>query len=138
MTPDLETVGRFDFGGRLRSPMTAHPKMDPVTGEMLFFGYDIMGPPWLRYHVVDASGNWCPARTSTSAGRSMVHDFAITEHHVVFLDLPVVFDLDLLGQRPFPAAWQPEYGRGSASCPAMAATPTCAGSTSSSATSSTR
>jgi carotenoid cleavage dioxygenase len=40
----------------------------------------------------------------------MVHDFAITEHNIVFFDLPVVFDLNLLGQRPFPARWDPEYG----------------------------
>ena len=36
--------------------MTAHPKIDPVTGEMLFFGYDIFGPPYLRFHVADRSG----------------------------------------------------------------------------------
>ena len=68
--PDLSTVGRYDFGGKLRSPMTAHPKIDPVTGEMLFFGYDIMGPPWLRYHVVDRDRRRsCAARTSTSRDR---------------------------------------------------------------------
>jgi carotenoid cleavage dioxygenase len=40
----------------------------------------------------------------------MVHDFAITERHVVFFDLPVVFDFDLVGKRPFPAEWRPDYG----------------------------
>ena len=53
--PDLSTVGPVDFGGRLRTPLTAHPKLDPVTGEMLFFGYDLFGPPYLRYHVIDAA-----------------------------------------------------------------------------------
>ena len=53
---DLSTIGRNDFGGALRSAMTAHPKYDPLTGELVFFGYDIMGPPWLRYHVLDADG----------------------------------------------------------------------------------
>ena len=110
MTPQLETVGRYDFGGKLRSAMTAHPKMDPVTGEMLFFGYDVMGPPWLRYHVVDASGALVRSEDIAIQGASMAHDFAITEHYVVFFDLPVVFDLNLLGQQPFPAAWQPDYG----------------------------
>lgn len=108
--PDLTTVGRNDFGGKLRSPMTAHPKIDPVTGEMHFFGYDIMGPPWLRYHVIDASGALVRSEDIDIAGPSMVHDFAITERNIVFFDLPVVFDLDLLGQRPFPAKWDPEYG----------------------------
>jgi carotenoid cleavage dioxygenase len=108
--PDLSTVGRYDFGGKLRSPMTAHPKMDPVTGEMLFFGYDPFGPPWLRYHVVDAAGTLVRSEDIDIRGPSMVHDFAITERHVVFFDLPVVFDFDLVGKRPFPAAWKPEYG----------------------------
>jgi carotenoid cleavage dioxygenase len=108
--PDLSTVGRYDFGGKLRSAMTAHPKVDPVTGEMHFFGYDIMGPPWLRYHVANADGELVRSEDIDIQGPAMVHDFAITERNVVFLDLPVVFDLDLLDKRPFPAAWKPDYG----------------------------
>jgi carotenoid cleavage dioxygenase len=108
--PDLTTVGRYDFGGKLRSAMTAHPKIDPVTGEMLFFGYDAFGPPWLRYHVVNANGELVRSEDIDIKGPSMVHDFAITERNVVFLDLPVVFDFDLVGKRPFPAQWKPDYG----------------------------
>jgi carotenoid cleavage oxygenase len=107
---DLTTVGRYDYDGKLRSPMTAHPKFDPVTEEMHFFGYDIAGPPWLRYHVADASGALVRSEDIDIAGPSMVHDFVITEGHVVFFDLPVVFDFDLLGKQPFPAKWDPEYG----------------------------
>ncbi len=106
---DLSTVGRYDFGGKLRSPMTAHPKMDPRTGEMVFFGYDITGPPWLRYHVVDASGALVRTEAITIGGPAMVHDFAITETHVVWFDLPVVYDFSLLGKRPFPAEWKADY-----------------------------
>ncbi len=108
--PDLSTVGRYDFGGKLHSPMTAHPKMDPVTGEMLFFGYDPFGPPWLRYHVVNAAGELVRSEDIDIQGPSMVHDFAITERNIVFFDLPVVFDFDLVGKRPFPAEWKPDYG----------------------------
>lgn len=108
--PDLSTVGRYDFDGRLRSSMTAHPKIDPVTGEMLFFGYDVMGPPWLRYHVVDRHGALVRSEEIDIRGPAMVHDFAITERHVVFFDLPVVFDLGLVGKQPFPFEWRPGYG----------------------------
>jgi carotenoid cleavage dioxygenase len=110
VAPDLTTIGRYDFGGKLRSAMTAHPKVDPSTGEMLFFGYDPFGPPWLRYHVANADGELVRSEDIDIRGPSMVHDFAITERNVVFLDLPVVFDFDLVGKRPFPAEWKPEYG----------------------------
>ena len=106
----LKTIGRYDFGGALRSPMTAHPKIDPVTGEMLFFGYDLFGPPYLRFHVADRHGKLVLSKEITIPRATMMHDFAITERHVVFLDLPVVYDLSTFGKRPFPAQWKPEYG----------------------------
>jgi carotenoid cleavage dioxygenase len=107
--PDLRTIGRCDFDGALRSPMTAHPKLDPLTGELVFFGYDVMGPPWLRYHVLDARGVLVTSEAITIGGPAMMHDFAITSSRVVWLDLPVVYDLSTLGQRPFPARWDPDY-----------------------------
>src|SRR6202035_3414346 len=39
VTPELDTVGCYDFDGRLTTAMTAHPKLDPVNGELHFFGY---------------------------------------------------------------------------------------------------
>jgi carotenoid cleavage dioxygenase-like enzyme len=106
----LATRGRFDFGGRLRSSMTAHPHTDPVTGEMCFFGYDVLGPPFLRYHVADSSGELVHSADIEVGAPTMMHDFAITATRSIFLDLPVVFDLALVGVRPFPAMWKPEYG----------------------------
>ncbi|HEU0145402.1 MAG TPA: carotenoid oxygenase family protein, partial [Bradyrhizobium sp.] len=40
----LATRGYHDYDGRLRGAFTAHPKTDPVTGEMVFFGYNASGP----------------------------------------------------------------------------------------------
>jgi carotenoid cleavage dioxygenase len=107
---ELRTRGRYDFGGKLSSSMTAHPHMDPISGEMCFFGYEVAGPPFLRYHVADAAGALIHSAEIEIPGPSMMHDFAITETRSVFLDLPVVFDLAWLGTRPFPAGWKPEYG----------------------------
>ena len=104
---DATTVGRFDFDGALRSSMTAHPKIDPRTGELHFFGYNIFGPPYLRYHVADAAGNLLQTEPISLRGPSMVHDFAITESHVIWLDLPVVFSPS---PERFPYTWQPDYG----------------------------
>src|SRR3954470_9450164 len=110
LSPELETLGRFDFGGKLRSPMTAHPKIDPVTGEMLFFGYNIFGPPYVRYHVADRNGDLVKTEDITFAGPVMVHDFNITENYVVWMDLPVVFDMEMAMQGFFPFKWDDDYG----------------------------
>ena len=32
----LDSIGPHRYGGKLKGPMTAHPKIDPETGEMLF------------------------------------------------------------------------------------------------------
>jgi carotenoid cleavage dioxygenase len=108
---DLNTLGRWDYNGALRSAMTAHPKVDPETGELLFFGYDIFGPPYLRFHVADASGALVRSEAIDIPGPAMIHDFAITKDHVVFFDLPVVFDMDLVASGMFPFGWKPDtYG----------------------------
>ncbi|MEU6171579.1 carotenoid oxygenase family protein [Streptantibioticus parmotrematis] len=108
VTPDLDTVGPCDFGGRLTTAMTAHPKEDPVTGELLFFGYSPV-PPYLTYHRLSAAGELVESRQVEVPAGTMMHDFAITEHYVVWMDLPVVFDLTLLGQG-MPTRWDDGYG----------------------------
>jgi carotenoid cleavage dioxygenase-like enzyme len=44
MTPELATVGRYDFGGALPLGTYAHPKIDPVTGELVVFRYGLEEP----------------------------------------------------------------------------------------------
>jgi carotenoid cleavage dioxygenase len=105
----LETVGLYDFGGKLMGPMTAHPKLDPETGEMLFFGYAPF-PPYLQYHVADARGTLLRSEAIDVAWPSMMHDFAITRDYVIFLLCPVVFSLENLAERGSIFSWQPERG----------------------------
>ena len=92
LTADLETVGAYDFGGKLTSAMTAHPKQDPVTGELHFFASSPF-PPYLLHHVASADGQVLRSREVPGAGAALKHDFAITEHHVVFLEGSVTFDM---------------------------------------------
>jgi len=87
---DLSTVGAHDFEGQLTTNMTAHPKIDAQTGEMHFFGYNF-AEPYLTYLVADAAGQLQRTVPITLPAPSMVHDFAITEQSVLFLDLAVVF-----------------------------------------------
>jgi carotenoid cleavage dioxygenase len=109
VTAELDTVGPCDFGGRLTTAMTAHPKQDPQTGELHFFGYGAL-PPYLTYHVLDAAGELVRSREVAVAGPTMMHDFAITAGHVIWLDLPVVFDPALIGRERIPYRWDDAHG----------------------------
>ncbi|MGI8331714.1 carotenoid oxygenase family protein [Actinomadura scrupuli] len=108
VTPELETVGPCDFDGRLTTAMTAHPRCDPATGELHFFGYGAR-PPYLTYHRLDADGRLAHSREIAVPAGTMMHDFAITEHHVVWLDLPVTFQHRLIGTA-MPYRWDDRYG----------------------------
>jgi len=109
VTGELATVGCYDFGGRLTTAMTAHPKTCPVTGELHFFGY-AFAPPFLTYHRVDASGALVQSEVIEGPGPSMMHDFAITEKNVIFMDLPIVFSPEDAMEGRFPYAWSDDYG----------------------------
>jgi len=108
--PDtLETIGEYDFDTRLIGPMTAHPKMDPETGEMLFFGYSPF-PPYLQYHVAGPDGALARSEVIDVAWPSMIHDFAVTRDHVVFILCPLVFSFENLAERGGAFSWEPERG----------------------------
>ena len=109
VTGELETLGPYDFGGRLDTAMTAHPKLCPTTGELHFFGY-AFAPPFLTYHRADAAGKLVQSEVIEVPGPTMIHDFAITRGRVVFMDLPVVFDPALVAEGRFPYRWSDEYG----------------------------
>ncbi|MBD2115000.1 carotenoid oxygenase family protein [Nodosilinea sp. FACHB-141] len=94
--PGLETVGAYTFNGKLASPVTAHPKVDPVTGEMMFFGYSLAQPPYVKYSVVSAEGELLRTVPIDLPVGVMMHDFAITEHYTLFMDLPLTFRLERL------------------------------------------
>lgn len=106
----LSTLGVYDFGGRLKTAMTAHPKLDPTTGELHLFGYGFL-PPYLTYYVVDKTGALVTEEAIELPNPVMMHDFQITETHAVFMDLPVVFDWTAAraGDR-FPFRWRKEAG----------------------------
>lgn len=108
LTPELGTVGPCDFGGRLTTAMTAHPKTDPATGELHFFGYGF-APPFLTYHKLSAAGELVTSAEIAVPGPTMMHDFAITDRHAVFLDLPMTFSLQRLATG-MPYGWDESYG----------------------------
>jgi carotenoid cleavage dioxygenase len=90
--PSLETAGLYTYDDKLVSAFTAHPKVDPDTGEMMFFGYSPFTPPYLQYSVVSASGELLRTVPIDLPMGVMMHDFAITEHYTIFMDLPLTFN----------------------------------------------
>lgn len=108
LSPELETLGCVDFDGKLTTAFTAHPKLCVETGELHFFGYSPM-PPYLTYHVLDASGALVHSAPITVPKGTMMHDFMITRDHAIFMDLPVVFDLDNMAGGA-PLRWDDDYG----------------------------
>ena len=90
--PELETIGEYTYNGKLASAFTAHPKVDPVTGEMMFFGYSLFTPPYLQYGVVSAAGKLLRTEPIDLPIGVMMHDFAISENYTIFMDLPLTFN----------------------------------------------
>jgi len=109
------TLGRrgyCNYGGGIAGPFTAHPKIDPVTGEMVFFGYNAGGPftPTLSFGSVDASGAVTRFDRFEAPYASMVHDFIVTENHLLFPVLPITGSMErAMAGRPA-YAWEPEKG----------------------------
>ncbi|MBA7469313.1 MAG: carotenoid oxygenase family protein [Bradyrhizobium icense] len=106
---ELNTIGPYDFDGALATPFTAHPKVCAVSGELHFFGYRVQ-PPYLTYHVAHRSGRILRSLEIPVKAPTMVHDMALTAGHVIFLDLPVVFDLKIAQQGTMPFSWSDTYG----------------------------
>ena len=98
--PDtLETLGRFDYYGALKSQtFTAHPRVDPETGEMFFFGYEADGlcSTKISYAIADRDGKLISEQWFDQPYCSTIHDFAITEHYAIFPIFPTTADLDRL------------------------------------------
>ncbi|HEX8536904.1 MAG TPA: carotenoid oxygenase family protein, partial [Cystobacter sp.] len=97
---ELSTVGVFDFGGAVDTPMTAHPKRCPSTGELHFFGYQVVRP-YLTYYIADAGGRVISKREIEVDGPCYLHDFALTERYVLFFDSPARMIRDWGAGMPF-------------------------------------
>ena len=108
--PGLETLGPETFGGSLPAGITAHPKIDPRTGEMAVFCYHLT-PPFLTWTVIRPDGTAVPPTPVEGVDRpSLIHDMALTEHYLVLVVAPLFFDLGEALAGGSLLSWEP--GRG--------------------------
>jgi carotenoid cleavage dioxygenase len=95
----LETLGPEDFGGGWQSEtFTAHPKVDPATGETIAFGYEAAGlcSKDVFLYIFDKSGAIKKEIRFEVPYTSMIHDIAITPTHVIFPASSMVTSMERL------------------------------------------
>ncbi len=109
---DPETLETLGYVEGYRGNVTAHPKIDPKTGEMVWFAYGVGSPlsATVSYGVTDAGGSVVRRDDFKAPFSSMVHDFLVTERHALFPILPLTGSLPraMAGGPAF--AWQPDKG----------------------------
>ncbi|MGY4711061.1 carotenoid oxygenase family protein [Mycolicibacterium sp. CBM1] len=92
-----ETLGKETFNGAFPTDwgVSAHPKVDDRTGEMLFFNYS-KSAPYMHYGVVDDNNDLVHYRDVPLPGPRLPHDMAFTRNYVILNDFPLFWDADLL------------------------------------------
>lgn len=107
---ELNTIAHNPFDGTLKGPYTAHPHLDPATGEMHSITYkgDDFNTVW--HVVVDSKAHVIRELAIPVSDGPSIHDCAITENYVLVLDLPVTFSMKrLLAGHRFPYAWNEKH-----------------------------
>jgi 8'-apo-carotenoid 13,14-cleaving dioxygenase len=106
----LGTLAYDDFAGTLRGGFSAHPHLDPLTGEMHAVAYNPRDPTTIHHVVVAADGRIRREEPMAVSHGPMIHDCALTARFVVILDLPVTFSLSaLVAGDTFPFRWNPAH-----------------------------
>ena len=112
---DRETLAWREFkswGEGLEGvPFTAHPKVDP-DGTLWAFGAAYFPTESLVLYQVALDGSLVKAAVIDAGPLGMVHDFVVTERHLVIVLPPLVFNPEAMRDGAFldAFAWRPELG----------------------------
>ncbi len=87
----LETVRKQPALAGSGGKISAHAKVDEITGELMYFDYGNEAP-YMRYGVVGADGQLRHLVPIELPGPRLPHDMAITEHYSILHDLPLFHD----------------------------------------------
>ena len=107
---DLETVRISNLGGTLPHAYSAHPKRDPLTGELHVMTYFWGWGNQVQYLVVGTDGRVRRHVDIPTAGGPMIHDIAFTQKYILVFDLPTVFNIDAaMSGASLPYYWDHNY-----------------------------
>jgi carotenoid cleavage dioxygenase-like enzyme len=111
LDPDtLETRGSYDFNGQLKARhYTAHPHIDPLTGELWGFGYELDGEASsdVALIVIDKDGRLIREDRFVAPYPALMHDFQVTRDYVIFPVFPSTADDARLKRGGAHFAWDP-------------------------------
>lgn len=108
----LETIGPWSFNNQLPRNMTAHPKIDPDSGEMLFFANFPTGRITndIGFYVANSAGEMIRSQIIRAPFPALIHDFAVTREFVIFVICPVTVSIKRAMAGAPLIAWEPEKG----------------------------
>ncbi len=89
----LANLGKAPWGPL--DGVSAHPKVDEATGELMFFNYS-KHAPYMHYGVVDRTGALVHYVPIPLPGPRLPHDMAITPNWSILNDMPLFWDEELL------------------------------------------
>lgn len=109
LTMELETIGPWKAGTAQPIRLGAHNRRHPQTGALFALAYSVV-EPIVRFHQIDAAGNLLKTFPVALEAPTMIHDFVLTERHIVMLAGPAVFDLNAARAGQSFLQWRPNLG----------------------------
>jgi carotenoid cleavage dioxygenase-like enzyme len=109
LTMDLDTIGEWKAGTDKPINLGAHNRLHPKTGALFTLAYSL-SKPTVEFHQIDAAGNLAKTFSIAVAAPTMIHDFILTERHIVLLACPAIFDLQAAQSGKPLLQWRPDLG----------------------------
>lgn len=91
----LETLGKQKAIQGTGGKISAHAKVDEITGDLLYFDYGNEAP-YMHYGVVGPDGKLKHHVPVSLPGPRLPHDMAVTEHYSIVHDLPLFHNEDAM------------------------------------------
>ncbi len=109
MTPELDTIGPWQAGTAEPIRLGAHNRRHPQSGALFALAYSVVEPV-VRFHQIDAAGHLNKTFPVKLEAPTMIHDFVLTERHIVLLAGPAVFDVEAARAGQSLLQWRPNLG----------------------------